>query len=121
MDIAQDTEFINVERQRFISDFARQDSNITYLRRLSRAEVQDMVPNQDGLNFMDKKKTGSEFWIEYHLFMKDGEVPIIAQWRATDGGVARTKRGTKPTCRADRRYKYKAEGMVTKIDTTANA
>jgi hypothetical protein len=116
MDIAQDTQFINAERQAWISNFARQDSNITYLRQLSRAEVEEMVPNQEGLRFMDNKKTGREFLIEYHLFMKDEDVPIIAQWRATDGGEVRTKRGTKPTCRVDRRYKCKAEGMFTTID-----
>ena len=120
MEIAQDTQFINTERQAWISNFTRQDSNITYQRQLSRAEVEGMVPNQDGIRFMDNKTTGREFLIEYHLFMKDGDLPIIAQWRVTDGGEVRTRKGTKPTCRVDRRVKCKAEGMVAKIDT-ANA
>ena len=117
MGLAEETHFISAERQRWISCIANQDTNIAYLRQLSRAEVLKMVPNPDGINFMDNKKTGREFLIEYHLFMKDDVIPIGAPWRATDGGEVHEREGTKPTSRADRRCKCKAEGMVTEIDT----
>jgi hypothetical protein len=119
MAVAEDTEFMNKERQRWIKSMTKMEgSGIKYVRQLSRTEIEEMVPyGSDGLRFMDSRVTGKEFLIEYHLFSKDGDLPIIAQWRNTECGEVRSKRDTKPTSRADRRCKVKAEAMATKLNT----
>ena len=98
-ELAKDQEFISAARQQWMDALTRDQPILKYVKQLTREELDELTHGTDGKEFIDKKTTGKEFLIEWHLFegCRAG-TPVIAQWRATDGGVLPGDRKIRSSC-----------------------
>ena len=84
-DVEFDNMFVKEAREDWLNEFMRLSGHeLKYIKQLTREEMEAIVDDQEGLEFIDRKKTGKELIREFHLFeMADG-TPVVSQWRVGD-------------------------------------